>query len=1161
MAGFSQKNGKHYTFDDVVVDCEGFRVLKNGQALPLEPRAFDLLRFLLENPGRLLDKQTLFENVWKDAFVTDNALTRSIKEIRRVLGDDASAPRYIETVPRRGYRFIAEVKSLPADRAETTAELTDTQAEPVAPQTPEAVAEAFHYRVLKTLGQGGGGVAYLAEDVRLRRTVVLKFLAYELASDARARQRFLREARLASSLDHPNVCAIHEINETGEFSFIVMQYAEGQTLKQLINNRPLDLEVAFPIALQIADALQTAHERGIIHRDIKPGNVVVNDNGRVKVLDFGLAKSIAQETSDANGETVDITQQGAVLGTPAYMSPEQAQGHRADPRSDIFSFGILLYEMLSGRKPFEGRSQPETMNAVINTPHTPVHSLNQEMPAELSAIIDRALAKEPAERYQSVREMQEALRALLTQSDPLRDSFNTPSRIVAPYIGTGSLSGFGRFRQGWMRATATPSGRRKLALMSLALLLVIITATLLYRRSVNLNWAKNAVLRIERLAAERRYFEAYELARQTQYYLPDDPTLGRLLPIISDTLTVTTEPEGARVFLKRFAADAAAKDAVERQYIGTTPIKDLRVGRGEYILAAEKEGFAAAERTISNVLSLTGNLLVPPDEPSDFHIKLVEADLVPARMVFVPSGEYRLASRTRATDQKVPVEDFFIDKYEVTNREYKEFIVAGGYYKSEYWKYAFVKDGKPVAWEVAMNEFRDRTGLQGPRNWTGQNFPEGKAEHPVTDITWYEAAAYAAFRGKQLPTIFQWEKAARNGLFTYYSGYVLPWGAVEFGKSVDGHANFNSNGTTSVDSFAFGMSPFGCYQMAGNVSEWCLNPHSEGFATAGGSWGDLFYVFSDIGAFPGFYTSNKLGFRCVLNVKGATDNQSARPIDAQAQIPSYTPNSAASFAALLSHYRYDKPPLEAERIDVQETDEWRRETITYLSANDERAIAYLYLPKSAAPPFQVIQFVPAGDVYGGYFTLAESVEMQVAPLIKSGRAVWAVVFKGFKEREYPSNYVPPRWSTVKRRDVLVANSTDLRRGLDYLATRDDVDQQRIVYYGYSQGAEEGIIHTAVENRFRALIMVAGSLPVPNPEWLAEVTSANFASHIEVPKLLLNGRYDEVNPLKTEIEPLFKLLREPKRHYLYDAGHSPPLEIIVPVINDWLDETLGQVRRN
>jgi serine/threonine protein kinase/dienelactone hydrolase len=244
-----------------------------------------------------------------------------------------------------------------------------------------------------------------------------------------------------------------------------------------------------------------------------------------------------------------------------------------------------------------------------------------------------------------------------------------------------------------------------------------------------------------------------------------------------------------------------------------------------------------------------------------------------------------------------------------------------------------------------------------------------------------------------------------------------------------------------------------------------------------------------------------------------------------------------------------------------ETAEWRREKITYLGANDDRALAYLYLPKNSQKPFQTIQFVPAGDVYGGYITLAESVEMQLAPFIRSGRAVWAVVFKGFKEREHPPGYQPPRDATVKRREQVVGNATDLSRGLDYLATRGDIDLNRLAYYGYSRGAQEGLIYAAVENRYRSVALVAGGIaPFSDKRIIAEAAPSNFAPHIKAPKLLLNGRYDEVNPLKTQIEPLFKLLREPKRLHLYDSGHTPPFEIIVPVVNGWLDETLGAVRR-
>jgi predicted esterase len=348
--------------------------------------------------------------------------------------------------------------------------------------------------------------------------------------------------------------------------------------------------------------------------------------------------------------------------------------------------------------------------------------------------------------------------------------------------------------------------------------------------------------------------------------------------------------------------------------------------------------------------------------------------------------------------------------------------------------------------------------------------------------------------------------------------------------------------------------------MAGNVSEWCANEVSDGFTVAGGSWKDLFYVFTDIGAFPGFHNSDRIGFRCVLNVENAKGDQGSARIDTTSQIPKFIVTSDASFQSLLTHYRYDRLPLEPQIIETIETADWRREKITYLGGNDERAIGYLYLPKSSRAPFQVIQFVPAGDVYGNFIGVPESVEMQVAPFVKSGRAVWSVVFKGFKEREHPAGYVAPKYTTVKRREVVVGNATDLSRGLDYLAARKDVDISCVAYFGYSQGASEGVMYSAIEPRFRSVVFVAGSISPSSQRWVAEASPPNFAAHIRAPKLLLNGRYDEVNPIRTHVEPMFKLLREPKRMQLYDAGHSPPLEIIVPVINGWLDETLGKVIR-
>ncbi len=519
-------------------------------------------------------------------------------------------------------------------------------------------------------------------------------------------------------------------------------------------------------------------------------------------------------------------------------------------------------------------------------------------------------------------------------------------------------------------ATARTTAKRRVGgtqqrklLVGGVLALIVAGAGWFYWRSAKMNQAQAALPRIEELARAERFFEAYDLAVQAQRYLPNDPTLTRLLRTVADDLTVVTDPPGAQVYLKRFAPDESGKFPA-RQLIGTTPIQHQQIARGAYVISIEKEGYAAFERTVTGGMLRFGPELMP-SQPIRLEPKLAETGIVPTRMTFVPEGDYRLVSWSRPTAERVRLDAYLIDKYEVTNREYKEFINARGYLDRKFWQHKFIKAGRELPWEEALREFRDQTGLPGPRTWRNQEIPEGKAEHPVVDITWYEAAAYAAFRGKKLPTVFQWEKAARNGL-TMDLGVIMPWGLLTGNEAVQRRANFDGRGTLPVESLEFGLSPFGCYQMAGNVAEWCRNQFDEGFATTGGSWGDPAYQFGNYGTFPGSYSSGKLGFRCVRDAPGVTRDSGAMPLHADAEVPVYKPAGEASFRAWQEqYYRYAQAPLDAQVVEVKETEDWRREKITYVGAEGERAIAYLYLPKHYAPPFQVIQYIPPGIAFLG----------------------------------------------------------------------------------------------------------------------------------------------------------------------------------------------------
>lgn len=373
-------------FEVFELDLRSSELTKNGVKIRLHDQPLKLLELLLERPGEVVNREEIKARFWPNDTIVDfeYGINGAVAKLRAALSDSAREQRFIETVAKRGYRFVAPVVRENAP---------GTAAAPVGAEPPASGLVASRYRIIERLGSGGAGEVYKAEDVRLGRNVALKFLSEELVDHPEALERLRREARAASSLNHPNICTIFEIDESSGQPFIAMELLAGQTLLHRIAGRPLHIDETLDVAIQATDALEAAHRHGIVHRDIKPANLFVTTGGQVKILDFGLAKLLP--------ETQRLTTPGMPVGTTAYMSPEQARAEDVDARTDLFSLGAVVYEMATGRQAFGEATPALVSDAVLHQSPPPASTLNPEVPAGLERIISRLLQKNREDRYAS----------------------------------------------------------------------------------------------------------------------------------------------------------------------------------------------------------------------------------------------------------------------------------------------------------------------------------------------------------------------------------------------------------------------------------------------------------------------------------------------------------------------------------------------------------------------------------------------------------------------------------------------------------------------------------------------------------------------------------------------------------------------------------------
>jgi hypothetical protein len=964
-----------------------------------------------------------------------------------------------------------------------------------------------HYTIKSRLGEGGMGAVFVAEDSELHRDVALKVLPPELAADSDRLQRFRQEARAVAALNHPNIVTVYSVEQAEGLHFITMELVCGRPLSELIRKDGLPAERLLGLAVPLAEAVAAAHRRGIVHRDLKPDNVMLDEDGHLKVLDFGLAKLGGALAAD--GEAT-VTAEGRLLGTVAYMSPEQAQGKTVGPPSDVFSLGILLYEMATGQRPFEGDNQVSILTSIMRDDPRPISDLSVRPIGQLDDVVARCLKKSDADRYPTAAELAGDLRQLQQA------------------LATGS-------RPAISAARPTHSGRRvflTVAALTLIGIVSLVTAWVV-KGSARRAWARDEALpKIRQLIDASsgiewgtRGWEALDLADEARKWIPDDPMLEQLSRGLSRPVTITSEPPGAEVLARPYSDPNGAW-----RRIGLTPLDEHPFARGASRVRVQLPGYDVAHDIVLRI----------GDYFKAWHFKLQPEGTIPEEMVFVPGLDTPLMLPGIDHLDSEPTADFLVDRHEVTNRRFKEFVDAGGYTNPDYWKHPFEDDanGARLSFEQAMARFVDTTGRPGPAGWEVGDYAEGEDDLPVAGVSWYEAAAYAEWAGKTLPSIFHWNQVA----LTWASGEIIPLG------------NFDGEGVRPVGEGGT-ENRYGAFDLAGNVREWCRNGSTRGNVRfiLGGGHGDEGWAFNDAFAQSAWDRSEINGFRCMRYLKPEDERpELTRTIEVPFRdFRKETPVSDETFAIFKRQFEYDRTPLNATIESEDEYDDWIRQRVHYDAAyGGERVQAWLFVPKGS-PPYRTIVYFPGSNAIHADSSMGRTGQ-GFSFLLKTGRAVMLPIYKGTYERgdELDSDY-PEETNFYK--DHVIMWGKDLARSIDYLESRDDMDTSSLAFYGASWGGVMGTILPAIEPRIKVnLLYIAGLL---FQRALPEVDQINYVGQVRQPTLMVNGEFDFFFPLETSQKPLFELLGAPedrKRYVVYPGSHSVPRGELVRELLEWLD---------